>query len=59
MLFRNMMRKYYEESGADGAASGGAGGEPEKTFTAAEVEELTKGMKSKLDELLSRMKPDG
>ena len=56
MLFRNMMRKYYEEAGADGAASGGAGGEAEKTFTAAEVEELTKGMKSKLDELLKEKK---
>ena len=56
MLFRNMMRKYYEEAGAEGAASGGAGGEPEKTFTAAEVEELTKGMKSKLDELLKEKK---
>lgn len=56
MLIRNMMRKYYEEAGADGAASGGAGGEPEKTFTAAEVEELTKGMKSKLDELLREKK---
>lgn len=56
MLIRNMMRKYYEEAGADGAASGGAGGEAEKTFTAAEVEELTKGMKSKLDELLREKK---
>ena len=56
MLIRNMMRKYYEEAGTDGAASGGAGGEPEKTFTAAEVEELTKGMKSKLDELLKEKK---
>ena len=56
MLFRNMMRKYYDEAGADGAASGGAGGEAEKTFTAAEVEELTKGMKSKLDELLKEKK---
>ena len=56
MLIRNMMRKYYEEAGADGAASGGAGGEPEKTFTAAEVDELTKGMKSKLDELLREKK---
>lgn len=56
MLIRNMMRKYYEEAGAEGAASGGAGGEPEKTFTAAEVEELTKGMKSKLDELLKEKK---
>ena len=56
MLFRNMMRKYYEEAGAEGAASGGAGGEPEKTYTAAEVEELTKGMKSKLDELLKEKK---
>ena len=56
MLFRNMMRKYYDEAGADGAASGGAGGEGEKTYTAAEVEELTKGMKSKLDELLKEKK---
>jgi len=24
MLIRNMMRKYYEEAGADGAASGAA-----------------------------------
>ena len=56
MLFRNMIRKYYDEAGSDGAASGGAGGEPEKTFTAAEVEELTKGMKSKLDELLKEKK---
>lgn len=40
MLIRNMMRKYYEEAGAEGAASGGAGGQPEKTFTAAEVDAL-------------------
>ena len=40
MLFRNMMRKYYDESGTDGAASGGAGGEGEKTYTASEVESM-------------------
>ena len=70
MLFRNMMRKYYEEAGADGAASGGAGGEPEKTFTAAEVEsmiakavesavpEAIKGLKQKNDELISERRKD-
>lgn len=57
MLFRNMWNKYYEEAGTDGAAGGGAGaGDPPKTYTAAEVEEMTKGLKSKLDELLTEKK---
>lgn len=57
MLFRNMWNKYHEEAGADGAAGGGASaGDPPKTYTAAEVEEMTKGLKSKLDELLTEKK---
>ena len=57
MLFRNMWNKYYEEAGQDGAAGGGAGaGDTPKTYTAAEVEEMTKGLKSKLDELLTEKK---
>lgn len=57
MLFRNMWNKYYEEAGDDGAAGGGAGaGDTPKTYTAAEVEEMTKGLKSKLDELLTEKK---
>jgi hypothetical protein len=70
MLIRNMMRKYYEEAGAEGAASGGAGGEAEKTFTAAEVDaliakaveaavpEAIKGLKQKNDELISERRKD-
>lgn len=57
MLFSNMMMKYYEEAGTDGAAGGGASaGDPPKTYTQAEVEEMTKGLKSKLDELLTEKK---
>lgn len=61
MLFRNMMMKYYEEAGTDGAAGGGAGaGDTPKTYTAAEVEALinerTNGLKSKVDELLGEKK---
>lgn len=57
MLFRNMWNKYHEEAGQDGAAGGGAGaGDTPKTYTAAEVEEMTKGLKSKLDELLTEKK---
>lgn len=70
MLIRNMMRKYYEEACADGAASGGAGGEAEKTYTASEVEsmiakavesavpEAIKGLKEKNDQLISERRKD-
>ena len=70
MLIRNMMRKYYEEAGAEGAASGGAGGEAEKTFTAAEVEAMVakavdaavpgaiKGLKQKNDQLIGERRAD-
>ena len=54
MLFRNMM-KYYNEAGADGAESGGAG-EPAKTYTEAEVAEMISGLKAKNDELLGKVK---
>ena len=47
-----MMLKYYDEAGADGAESGGAGGEPVKTYTEDEVA----GLKAKLDELLKEKK---
>ena len=55
MLFRNKM-KYYDEAGADGADAGGAGGDPGKTYTEAEVAELISGLKAKNDELLGKMK---
>lgn len=68
MLIRNMMRKYYEEAGADGAASGGAGGEESKgkTFTEADVQSLiakavddaVSGLKTKNDELISERRKD-
>lgn len=66
MLFRNMMRKYYEEAGADGAASGGAGSEPEKTFTASDVQSMitkavddaVSGLKTKNDELITERRKD-
>ena len=60
MLFRNKWMKYYDEAGADGADAGGAGGEPEKMFTMAEVREMiakeTSGLKSKNVELLGKIK---
>lgn len=57
MPLPNIAMKYYEEAGQDGAAGGGAGaGDTQKTYTAAEVEEMTKGLKSKLDELLTEKK---
>ena len=55
MLFRNMFLKYYDEAGADGAAGGGAT-EPVKTYTQAEVDEMTKGLKESRDALLSEKK---
>jgi hypothetical protein len=55
MLFFNQARKYFAEAEGDGTAGGGTS-EPEKVFTASEVEELTKGLKSKLDELLTEKK---
>ena len=56
MLFRNMLMKYYAEAGEDGADSGGAGGEPAKTYTEAEVAELISGLKAKNEELLGKVK---
>lgn len=68
MLIRNMMRKYYEEAGSDGAASGGAGGDESKgkTFTEADVQSLiakavddaVSGLKTKNDELISERRKD-
>ena len=68
MLFRNMMRKYYEEAGSDGAASGGAGGEDAqvKTFTESDVqsmiakavEDAVAGLKTKNDELITERRKD-
>lgn len=56
MLFSNVMLKYYSEAGADGAESGGSGGESAKTYTEAEVAELISGLKAKNDELMSKVK---
>src|SRR5574344_1262405 len=68
MLIRNMMRKYYEEAGADGAASGGAGSEGAqvKTFTESDVQSMiakavgdaVAGLKTKNDELISERRKD-
>ena len=56
MLFRNMTMKYHNEAGADGAAAGGAGGDPAKTYTEAEVAKLISGLKDKNDELLGKLR---
>jgi hypothetical protein len=71
MLFRNMMMKYYDEAGQDGAAGGGAGaGDTPKTYTAAEVDEMigrrvaeaieeeTKQLKSKNNDLITERRKD-
>lgn len=53
-MFRYKL-KYQEEAGDDGAAGGGAGDTP-KTYTAAEVEEMTKGLRESRDALLAEKK---
>lgn len=57
MLYRNMFNKYYAEAD-DGTGAGGAGNETvtAKTYTQAEVDELTKGLKESRDTLLSEKK---
>lgn len=54
MLYRNMIRKYYSEAGADGADAGGAG--EAKTYTEAEVAELVAGLKRNNEQLLAEKK---
>lgn len=58
MLFMNQVRKYMAE--ADDVPAGGGADDAGKTYTAAEVaamvESETKGMKAKLDELLTEKK---
>lgn len=54
MLFRNQAMKYYEEAGDDGAAGGGAG--ETKTYTEAQVEEMTRGLRESRDALLAEKK---
>jgi hypothetical protein len=60
MLHRNINAKYYDAVSPEGDAGGGEGAvaetPPEKTYTQAELDELTGGMKSKLDELLGEKK---
>lgn len=57
MLRRNMFLKYYQAAD-DGTGAGGAGDEnvTAKTYTQAEVDELTKGLKESRDTLLSEKK---
>lgn len=57
MLRRNMFLKYYQAAD-DGTGAGGAGDEsvPAKTYTQAEVDEITKGLKESRDTLLSEKK---
>lgn len=56
MLIRNMLNKYYNEAD-DGAGAGGAGDNAEvRTYTQAEVDALTSGLKLKNDELLTEKK---
>lgn len=57
MLRRNMFLKYYQAAD-DGTGAGGAGDEtaPVKTYTQAEVDEITKGLKESRDTLLSEKK---
>lgn len=54
MLYRNMIRKYYSEAGADGADAGGAEGA--KTYTQEEVDALVSGLKSNTEKLLAEKK---
>ena len=54
MLYRNMVRKYYSEAGADGADSGGQGAT--KTYTQEEVDALVSGLKSNTEKLLAEKK---
>lgn len=56
MLYRNMIRKYYSEAGADGADAGGAG--EVKTYTQEEVDALVQGLKSNNEKLLSEKKAE-
>lgn len=56
MLYRNMIRKYYSEAGADGADAGGAG--EAKTYTQEEVDALVQGLKSNNEKLLSEKKAE-
>lgn len=56
--FMNMlMRVYMEEAGGD-EDSGGGGAEPPKTYTQAEVDALTAGLRAKADELLTEKKTE-
>ena len=55
MLYRNMFLKYHSEAGDDGAAGGG-NTEPVKTYTQAEVDEMTNGLKLKVNQLLDEKK---
>ena len=55
MLYRNMFLKYYNEAGEDGAAGGG-NTEPVKTYTQAEVDEMTRGLRESRDSLLTEKK---
>jgi hypothetical protein len=58
MLRRNMFLKYYQAAD-DGTGAGGAGSDnpaPVKTYTQAEVDELTKGLRESRDTLLSEKK---
>ena len=55
MLYRNMFLNYYSEAGEDGAAGGG-NVEPVKTYTQAEVDEMTRGLRESRDALLTEKK---
>ena len=55
MLYRNIFLKYYNEAGDDGAAGGG-NTEQAKTYTQAQVDEMTNGLKSKVNQLLDEKK---
>lgn len=57
MLYRNMIRKYHSEAGADGADAGGQGEQP-KTYTQEEVDALVHGLKSNNEKLLSEKKAE-
>jgi len=56
MLRRNMFMKYYNEASPEGGDGSGAPAEPIKTYTQAEVDEMTKGLKESRDTLLTEKK---
>ena len=56
MLRRNMFMKHYNEASPEGGDGSGAPSEPIKTYTQAEVDEMTKGLKESRDTLLTEKK---